>query len=534
MNKDDIKLESIEKVKIKLLLNTSDHEKYNDNVVQHEENELYLTRDNIYLPGNDTTENDTASSYPYIYTKDTYPYSLLREKTPQELIDIFFDKSKQYEFVKRNKSSFGENNEELELLDSNVEKNIYMMFHLLLPAKYPISNHVNHAVNQLIYQNEYDDIHSLDRYSYFQYEGKVHTVMKTILMNNIIQHPYYSELTHSVYKYADWARNKKATLEERIEKNAKKLKEARDKYVLLKLEKDMDKLDSNSSDLYDSLQKLKKEDTNPKKSSKISEISDLYELISKIKTDREKDTSVELSKNYDKFIKVFDEMNKMKEDIDYLGKYLDCTTENFDTCLQLNISEEANDEEMKTAQEILKSYIAKKSSNKALQEQIEVFTKTKKQEKPSDYSLVELSIFVENMKKEDKADKEENEEEEEEEEEIESIKSKNDKISFYDLKSGFQYVSEDEIKLEVVVHLDILEGEVNDENKKGVKCKVKDEVVTNIFEKIIAKNKSPVWKTEHMPFMKVEIKENEQKGGKKRRSVKVHKKTKKRKTRNKM
>ena len=39
MNKDDIKLESIEKVKIKLLLNTSDHEKYNDNVVQHEENE---------------------------------------------------------------------------------------------------------------------------------------------------------------------------------------------------------------------------------------------------------------------------------------------------------------------------------------------------------------------------------------------------------------------------------------------------------------------------------------------------------------
>ena len=118
-----------------------------------------------------------------------------------------------------------------DLLQDNREKNLMLMLNLLFPTLFYHSNYINHSMNHIKNQIEFNDELGNKDYSYLKLNNNVHTVMKVVWLNDILNNPFYNSLMVGVHEYVNWGLKRRALIDSEIGKEAENLKQIVEDYT---------------------------------------------------------------------------------------------------------------------------------------------------------------------------------------------------------------------------------------------------------------------------------------------------------------
>jgi hypothetical protein len=118
-----------------------------------------------------------------------------------------------------------------DILQDNREKNLMLMLNLLFPTLFYHSNYINHSMNHIKNQIEFNDELGNKDYSYLKLNNNVHTVMKVVWLNDILNNPFYNSLMVGVHEYVNWGLKRRALIDSEIGKEAANLKQIVEDYT---------------------------------------------------------------------------------------------------------------------------------------------------------------------------------------------------------------------------------------------------------------------------------------------------------------
>ncbi len=211
--------------------------------------------DFIELNKNMLVVSDTSklSEYPFFSEKFKYPIQILNTYTYEQKVDFFFNEQTFKKLIYANKNVIecytnscdicddtvckkdkndvnGEDDNDDDddnELDTGIDEinimkcNIETMIGMLFPTKFPaISENINsfcHYIkkeepNFLVVKGSLDGLTSFipslnSEYSYLNIAGSIHTVTKTIWLNDFLNHPKYNKLIKEFIKMKSWIKN---------------------------------------------------------------------------------------------------------------------------------------------------------------------------------------------------------------------------------------------------------------------------------------------------------------------------------------
>ena len=144
------------------------------------------------------------------------------------------------------------------ILETNLEKNLMLMLNLLFPTLFYHSNYINHSMNLIKNQNEFDDELGNKQYSYIKINGTIHTVMKVVWLNDILNNPFYNQLMTGVHEYVTWGLKRRQLIDSEINKEANNLKQIIDDYVASVLKDDSKSFEKDKESIDKRLNEYKK------------------------------------------------------------------------------------------------------------------------------------------------------------------------------------------------------------------------------------------------------------------------------------
>lgn len=188
-----------------------------------------LNLDAIVHP--DLKTRSGLSNLPYITSTIKYPNSLIKRLTLdgyQQIVSFFFDKT-QFEkkiYTFGNVPDDDDDDKTTALSEDKVlEYNTIVMLKLLFPTYYPSSQNVSNSYNEYILGSgadlSYKTVFSLFskittnsiNMSYVKVDGKPYTITKTTLLNDLLNHPVYTNVIKQYFGYSLWAKKQEKLIE---------------------------------------------------------------------------------------------------------------------------------------------------------------------------------------------------------------------------------------------------------------------------------------------------------------------------------
>ena len=242
-----------------------------------------FTLNMLYHPSLQKSAN--LSSLPYITHKMKYPYKILYQMNYSKMIQFFFNKQtfksvlnkygnaqeddteieEESKAEESNAKQPKENKEEKEKkMDQILTYNVQLMIKLLFPTEWPSKNNSATSFNEYIQQKlpdiSFKNVFNKDivtpTFSYLQLNGKKYTIVKSIWLNDIYNHPVYFDFMEQYNKFTEWKQHVKEdkTIENKINKNMKMLNELYTKEKNNKsIQKNLDEFLSTQRTYYKSL-----------------------------------------------------------------------------------------------------------------------------------------------------------------------------------------------------------------------------------------------------------------------------------------
>lgn len=233
-------LSLIDQIKITLVTNTSDKK------------QVVLTKDVIYHPLlKDIRNTGVLNNYPYITGEIVYDAMFLNSMTYDRRIRFFFDKDNfkdviltymkniDYSKVVHDPTKYRE-------LNDNINTNIEIMLRVLFTTVYPVvGNNYSSYERYLLRENPsvFDsfDTTSLTKYipkplrflspslsayySYLKFDGQIHTITRSVWLNDFINHPIYEDLMRNFNRFIQFKEKAKKRIDADISKYFDKIKQ---------------------------------------------------------------------------------------------------------------------------------------------------------------------------------------------------------------------------------------------------------------------------------------------------------------------
>ena len=186
-----------------------------------------LTLDLLNAP--EIKKTSSLSQVPYFTREIKYPYNVLyniafSENGYSKIVRFFFDKIK-FRQVLKSYSKHTSNNQAQ--YDDNIKYNIKLMITLLFPTEWPSKYNYTTSYDQFIlkkgpelswknYVNKfkYTDIKS--NFTYITLNGSKYTIIKSIWLNDLYNHPDYFQLIEEYNKYSLWTENAEELINKQI------------------------------------------------------------------------------------------------------------------------------------------------------------------------------------------------------------------------------------------------------------------------------------------------------------------------------
>ena len=149
------------------------------------------------------------SKFPFIAINARIPFDVLRIKTRKEIIKSLFHES---EFMKLMTTVVVEQNEQKH--NEILHDNALNILKLLFPTSFPFTNDITESMNHLLSGSVVNlGLFEQKQISYVRIDGKVQTVSKVVWLNDIMNHPLYYDFIKTMNKYVEWANKNKDNIE---------------------------------------------------------------------------------------------------------------------------------------------------------------------------------------------------------------------------------------------------------------------------------------------------------------------------------
>ena len=174
-------------------------------------------------------ENLSLDQYPKFTDKVDYPMSLLRTFSFKERMNFFFNKQKfiqvllpYYNPDEKNIKDEEDSETYYKMTTDRINYNILSMIEILFPTKFPIINDI-HTSHELLERTQsskpfWFNPFEIHYYSYLNISNKKYTIKKNIWINDFLNHPEYRKLLVEYRKLRDWAEEQKQSRENKFEK----------------------------------------------------------------------------------------------------------------------------------------------------------------------------------------------------------------------------------------------------------------------------------------------------------------------------
>ena len=177
------------------------------NLVDEKYEKIEFKREMLYQ-ANYKESGIRLNSFPF-YTSDVkYPESKLKTLSYSELIDFFFNEKTFIKILSNDRtvdneytSNFNKKHNEI------IDHNIGCMLKLLFPTSFPTANDHHNSYDLIHGKNSsgglFSFFESSGKFSYLKINNKTYTVKKVVWINDLINHPDYSNLLESAHKLSD-------------------------------------------------------------------------------------------------------------------------------------------------------------------------------------------------------------------------------------------------------------------------------------------------------------------------------------------
>jgi hypothetical protein len=464
--------------------------------------DIILTKSLIHLPkvdvvtGGEEKDSETTGTgeYPYItkyvkLTKNNFLNKNGARMEYNEIVDFFFSSEK---YTKKVNSIIGispQNEISKPEEEENLKSNLMLMLSMLFPTSFPLKNNVLSSFDDFIKDTNNTNIDLLNksRYSYINYNGKIYTITKVVWLNDILNNPNYISFIKEYNNYKIWCKNQSLIIEKEVKEIDKNIFKIFEKEILIdniykELVNDIKNQNEevksrgkqyksdreiNLNNFLSSLKSVKEEfdkNNNNTGVNKYQVVKEIYDYIDSMEISFKNIRDLVTTKSAQVFKKKFDEVVKLKKSIDdkekLNKKYF--TDKNID----INFDPPSGSEydTYRNFSKKIKDFIlsSKKSSNENLQLLIYNYGKNIKDDEVYDT----FGNVIEQV--------------------INNCKNKEEKCSYKNnyIYTGFFLNNTSSPKYEVNLSIDLIEGEVNNDNVKNIKCRYSDAELVKRFDKI--------------------------------------------------
>jgi len=456
--------------------------------------EIVFTNKLLYNP--DKSNRASYSEYPFITDSVKYPKDKLILLSYNEILDFFFIEDKFSALLDQYVNKNGILNDEDK--KENLEYNISVMLNLLFPTSFPVTNNYVNSYDTYILKNSVklsiDSLFSKKKYSYINIDGKLYTVTRFVWLNDILNHPIYARIINSFMKYKKWADKEKIKNENNmklIEKNIQtilnnnNLNSLQTEFENIKNENESINQSNNyyyrdnkkQKELQYSLQKSINE-LNKLNNAQNTETIEILTLVLKLYNEKIKGNITFSKENrilIDKIEKLVNNYNSLDT---FNSKYLD--NYNIDIS-DKNMNNNKISQFIKEFKEILGPI--RESNNNNLQKILNNYG--------NNLTEPDVKIFQELMK------------------EITKFIYDSNKNGIEDDDLNIYYIginntnADDDTKPqnEIYIHLDLIDGEINDANVSNIKCMYQDLKLTKQFLNMVEPTHSKYWMNVSEPFL---------------------------------
>jgi len=179
----------------------------------------------VELTADQIDNKKVSGKYPFLCTNFKYSDAILKQKTQNEIFDIFFNRQKFYNFILASKLK--KNQTTKKRYDNDIVKtNIIQMLNALFQISFPIKDHVSLMDSEKIeIMDIVKNLFKTDKYTYLRL-NKPSTVTQVIWLNTVLSNPIYYRIYKKYKDYTkkitDYAENvDTSTAQKIIEKNEK-------------------------------------------------------------------------------------------------------------------------------------------------------------------------------------------------------------------------------------------------------------------------------------------------------------------------
>lgn len=189
-----------------------------------------LDLDAIHHP--DLKSRAGLSKNPYITPIVKYSFKMMRELTNSgysKIISFFFnEKIFKKILYKYSRLPDKDEDESPKNPHSILQYNAMIMLKMIFPTYYPSVQNVTSSLDEYISQKgtrpSYKTLYGFNKMSYVKIDGKIHTITKTVFLNDILNHPVYKNVIKRSNDYFVWSKKQEGTIEKEISTGFDKLK----------------------------------------------------------------------------------------------------------------------------------------------------------------------------------------------------------------------------------------------------------------------------------------------------------------------
>lgn len=200
--------------------------------------EFSLTSDMFNVKKKDLRLN----KYPLITGDIELPLRVLVTMDYEDCVVFFFSYNTFSKIVKDNvrKSVFNVNTPEaMETKQKNLDNNLMLMLRLLFLTKFPTSNNVTTSYDLMGTTSLFSTNNMRGKYTYLKISDADYTVTQVILLNDILNNPYYVKFIDEISSYIKWGDNARSDIEADVNNKYEQLNTLIEKYKATSLSRDI-------------------------------------------------------------------------------------------------------------------------------------------------------------------------------------------------------------------------------------------------------------------------------------------------------
>lgn len=184
--------------------------------------EFSLTSDMFNIKKKDLRLN----KYPLITGDIELPMRVLVTMDYEDCVVFFFSYNTFSKIVKDNvrESVFNVNTPEaMKTKQKNLDNNLMLMLRLLFLTKFPTSNNVTSSYDLMSTTSLFSTNNMRRKYTYLKISGADYTVTQVILLNDILNNPFYAKFIDEISSYIKWGDNARSDIEADVKNKVEQL-----------------------------------------------------------------------------------------------------------------------------------------------------------------------------------------------------------------------------------------------------------------------------------------------------------------------